>query len=123
MDLLESSFFKGKELDRCVPAPSEVRILSAGADNLHSAPPPVRFEHLNLIVKFGPHVTVAEAQTLWAVKTVFGEEVPVPQLYGWRVDEKGVVFIYLQIIRGQVLREEWNTLSVSDKSAVCDHLH
>lgn len=33
-------------------------------------PLPVRFEHLNLIVKFGPHVVIAEAQCLWVIKRV-----------------------------------------------------
>jgi len=60
MDFLESSFYKDHESGRCLPTPAEVRALS-GTNQLLPQPPPVRYEHLDLIVKYGPHVTVSEA--------------------------------------------------------------
>jgi hypothetical protein len=120
MDFLESSFFKDNVPGRRLPTPAEVRALS-GTNQARPQPPPVRFEHLNLIVKFGPHVTVAEAQCLWVIKRVLRDEVPVPEVYGWRVDG-GNVFIYMQFVRGETLKDQWDFLSVADKSTVCDHL-
>jgi len=120
MDFLESSFFKDNGPDRCLPTPAEVRALS-GANQAMPQPPPVRFEHLNLIVKFGPHVAIAEAQCLWVIKRVLRDEVPVPEVYGWRVDGRHV-FIYMQLVRGETLKERWDSLSIADKITVCDHL-
>lgn len=72
-----------------VRMPPEVRALS-GTDQARPQPRPVIFEHLNLIVKFGPHVTVAEAQCLWVIKRLLCDEVLVPEVYGWRVDGRDV---------------------------------
>lgn len=120
MDFLESSFFKTNGPNGRLPTPAEVRALSP----THIAkpqPPPVKFEHLNLIVKFGPHASVAEAQCLWLIRNVLPHEVPVPEVYGWRVDRRHV-FIYMQLIRGQTLKDQWNSLSGSDKVAVCNQI-
>jgi hypothetical protein len=117
MDFLESSFFKDNGSGRCLPTPAEVRALSQARPQ----PLPVRFEHLNLIVKFGPHVAIAEAQCLWVIKRVLRDEVPVPEVSGWRVDGRDV-FIYMQLVRGETLKDEWDSLSIADKIAVCDHL-
>jgi hypothetical protein len=120
MDFLESSFFKINGLNRRLPTPAEVRALSP-THTISSQPPPVKFEHLNLIVKFGPHVSVVEAQCLWLIRKVLRHEVPVPEVYGWRVDGRHV-FIYMQLIRGPTLKERWNLLSGSDRAAVCDQI-
>ena len=121
MDFLESSFYKGHDSGRCLPSPVEVRA-SSGRNRPTPQPPPVKFEHLDLIVKYGPHVTVAEAQCLWMIKRVLREQVPVPEVYGWRVDGQDV-FIYMEFLRGETLKDRWDFLSVGDRTTLCNHLH
>ncbi|ELR09972.1 hypothetical protein VC83_06374 [Pseudogymnoascus destructans] len=120
MDFLESSFFKNNGPNRCLPMPAEVRALS-GTNQAMPQPLPVIFEHINLIVKFGPHVAIAEAQCLWVIKRVLCDEVPVPEVYGWRVDGRDV-FIYMQYVRGERLKDRWDSLSIADKTSVCDQI-
>jgi hypothetical protein len=62
MDFLDTKFFK---LNKSLPTPAEVRALSKNTDNNGSRPVPVTFDHLDLIVKFGPQVSVVEAICLW----------------------------------------------------------
>lgn len=71
-------------------------------------PRPVIMEHLNLLVKFGPRVTIAEAQCLWLIRMTLGDRVPVPEVYGWRVDGNEV-FIYMQLVQGVMLKDRWGT--------------
>lgn len=85
-------------------------------------PSPVIFEELNLLVKLGRNVKVSEAQCLWMIKRVFGDQVPVPEVFGWRVDEKGYVFIYMELIRGQTVNDRWDDLDRLDKVALSDQL-
>ncbi|PWY72145.1 hypothetical protein BO94DRAFT_539277 [Aspergillus sclerotioniger CBS 115572] len=99
-DFLESSFFA--KPNRRLPSPAEVKALSR--DFTKSRQQPVVFEHLNLIVKLGRTVTVAEAQCLWMLRRVFGDTVPVPEIYGWRTDED-YVFIYMELIDGRTLHD------------------
>ncbi|OBT42937.1 hypothetical protein VE00_07301 [Pseudogymnoascus sp. WSF 3629] len=120
IDVLESSFFKDNGPNPCFPTPEEVRALLSANQN-KDQPPPVRFEHLNLLVKWGPYVTVSEAQSLWLIKRILGDEVPVPELYGWRVDGRDV-FIYMEYIQGEMLKDRWDSLTDADKTLVCDHL-
>jgi hypothetical protein len=121
IDFLDSSFFKLHGSSQRLPAPAEVRALS-GAGLMRPRPLPVRFENLGLIVKFGYHVMVYEAQCLLITKRLLGDEVPAPEVYGWRVDDDQV-FIYMQLIQGQALIDQWDSLGISDKMAVCDQLH
>ncbi|KAL2014878.1 hypothetical protein VTN00DRAFT_2403 [Thermoascus crustaceus] len=118
MDFRDTSFFKVNDQ---LPTPAQVRAMSNGADETHVHPPPVIFEDLNLLVKFGQYVYIAEAQCLWAIRRVLHDEVPVPEVFGWRVDD-GMVFIYMELIRGDTLKDRWNSLSVADRAAVCDQL-
>jgi hypothetical protein len=120
MDYLDSSFFQLHGPNQRLPAPAEVKALS-GAGLMHPRPSPVRFESLGLIVKFGYHVTIYEAQCLRIIKRVFNDEVPVPEVYGWRVHDDQV-FIYMQLIQGQALIDQWDSLSISDKMVICDQL-
>jgi hypothetical protein len=116
MDFLESSFFKSSH--HKLPSPAEVRALgSAGRGRTI-----VRFEEMNLLVKYGEKINVDEAVCMWAIKKVLGNEVPVPEVYGWRVVE-GHVFIYMELIQGETMKERWDSLSNSDRVAVCGHLH
>ncbi|KAF7872275.1 hypothetical protein EAF04_003199 [Stromatinia cepivora] len=119
VDFPASSFFQNHP-GQCLPTPAEVRALS-GKIRAGPQPPPVIFEHLNLLVKFGRYVTVAEAQCLYIIKKVLGNEVPVPELYGWRVDGH-CVFIYMELIHGVTLRDQWDSMDISDKTSVCDQL-
>lgn len=84
-------------------------------------PEPVRFEELGLIIKFGPHVTVEEALCIWAIRRVLHTHVPVPEVYGWRVDGPEV-FIYMELIRGDTLKDRWDALSDDEKTSICDQL-
>ncbi|KAF7942629.1 uncharacterized protein EAE97_006083 [Botrytis byssoidea] len=119
MDFLNSSFFQN-ERGQCLPAPAEVFALS-GDGPRESRPPPVIFEHLNLLVKFGRYVKIAEAQCLWIIKKDLGGEVPVPEIYGWRTDGD-YVFIYMELIRGVTLKHQWDSMNDSDKTSVCEQL-
>ena len=67
-------------------------------------PDPVRFEELGHIVKFGPRVTTEEAPCLWATRRVLYGILPVPEVYGWRVNGHEVS-IYLELIHGKTLME------------------
>jgi hypothetical protein len=45
---------------------------------------PVQFESLNLLVKYGKEITIAEGQCLWALCHFLPSQVPVPEVYvGW----------------------------------------
>lgn len=120
IDFLDSSYFKIHGSTRCLPTPTEIRALSKAVSN-KTQPPPVKFEKLNLLVKFGPHVSVGEAQCLWMIKRTFDDLIPVPEVYGWRVDRQQV-FIYMQLVRGHSLMDRWDSLSISDRTAICHDL-
>ena len=78
----DSSFFARH--DSQLPTPEEVR-RAAGANFRIGRPPPVRFQSLNLLVKYGSAINIAEGQCLWAVSR-YASGVPVPEIYGWRPD-------------------------------------
>ena len=118
MDFLESSFFKQLDATKSLPAPQEVRAFLRGP---RVQPDPVRFEELGVIVKFGPHVTVEEALCMWAIRRVLRNDVPVPEVYGWRVDGPEV-FIYMELIHGDTLKSRWDYLSTDDRTSICDQL-
>lgn len=119
MNFYDSSFFKkaGKRL----PTPSQVKALSKDA-HTSPRPKPVIFKDSEVFVKFGPYVTTAEAQCLWMIKRAFGEEVPVPEIFGWRVDEENHVFLYMELIQGRTLLDRWNELTDLDKNSLCTQL-
>jgi hypothetical protein len=77
-----------------------VKALSSDV-HISPQPKPVIFAESKLFVKFGPYVTVAEAQCLWMINRLFGDAVPVPEIFGWRVDEENYVFIYMELIEGR----------------------
>lgn len=118
MDFLDSSFFAtGREL----PSPSEVIARSDVKIRPHPQPAPVKFDNLGLLVKFGPHVYVEEALCLRFIHKDLSGKVPVPEVYGWRV-EKGKVFIYMELIRGETLLDRWDLLCDSDRELICHQL-
>jgi len=118
MDFLDSSFFQSRDPYKHLPAPTEVRDLSKQPK---PQPDPVKFEELGLIVKFGPHVTVEEALCIWAIRGLLRNGVPVPEVYGWRVDGSEV-FIYMELIEGDTLKDRWDGLGDDDKISICNQL-
>ncbi|KAJ9302907.1 hypothetical protein DTO271G3_281 [Paecilomyces variotii] len=120
MDILDSTFFKtpGQRL----PTPAEVRALSTDLGTMPK-PKPIIFRNPDIFVKTGPCVTVEEAQCLWMVQRAFQGRVPVPELFGWRVDDKGYVFIYMQLIEGQTLLDGWDNIQSADKEVMCNQLY
>lgn len=119
MNFYDSSFFK--EAGNRLPTPAQVKALSR---DIHTSPHPrpVIFEASKVLVKFGPHVTTAEAQCLWFIKRTFGDEVPVPEIFGWQVDEENHVYLYMEFIQGQTLQDRWKGLDDLDKESLCDQL-
>ena len=84
----------------------------------------VRFEDMNLVVKLGDpsRVRLEEALALKAVKQAFpGNEVPVPELFGWRVADN-VNFIYMSYVPGLTLRDSWPSLTFAEKESICSQL-
>ncbi|KAE8316898.1 hypothetical protein BDV41DRAFT_573399 [Aspergillus transmontanensis] len=120
IDFTDTSFFTTSP-NRHLPTPAQVRALSKDIDT-RPQPTPIIFENLNLIAKFGLYVTIVEALNLWVIKKVFHDKVPVPELFGWRVEEEGYVFIYTELIEGPTLEECWDRLTTMEKSAVSDQL-
>lgn len=118
MDFLDTSFFK--EPDHHLPTPAQVKALSK---DYHTSPEsvPVISEDLGVFVQFGRHINVTEAQNLWMIKRVFGDKVPVLEVFGWRVDGDDV-FIYMELIHGKTLKSQWDDLDDLDKEKIRDQL-
>ena len=118
MDFVDTSFFK--EPGHHLPTPTEVRALSK--DYLTSPEPvPVTFQDLDVFVKFGRHINVAEAQNPWMVKRALGDKVPAPEVFGWRV-EGDDVFIYMELVHGKTLKSQWDDLDGLGKEKIRDQL-
>ncbi|KAF5025168.1 hypothetical protein F66182_2744 [Fusarium sp. NRRL 66182] len=120
-----SSFFLRHGPGAVLPSPRDVLAKSADQDpyfNHRVHHPPVFFESLRLVVKFGrdPKVTVAEGQCLWALRQ-YVPDVPVPEIYGW-VEEDGQVFLYMELIEGTTLEKRWDSLCQSERVSVCEQL-
>ena len=118
----DSSFFQRGAVS--LPSPDEVRrknIDINGADAAGSRPPPVPFEELGLIVKYGSDITTAEGQCLWYFNKCVKEEVPTPELFGWRRDN-GETFIYMQLIHGRTMEEAWPSLGQEERDSICKEL-
>ena len=56
------------------------------------------------------------------VRHTHGDKVPVPEVYGWRVDGYGEAFIFMDFIPGEALKDRWPSLNDSEKTAVCARL-
>lgn len=120
IDFTDTSFFTTSP-NRHLPTPAQVRALSKDIDTSWQ-PTSIEFRNLNLIVKFGLYVAIVEALNLWMVRKVFHDKVPVPELFGWRVDDEDYVFIYMELIEGPTLDECWNRLGTVEKRAISDQL-
>lgn len=122
MDFRETSFFRPASSISAtpqLPPPALVRQESQ-AEGLKT----VKFKHLNLVVKFGDPswARLEEAQALRAIGRLFpAKEVPVPELFGWRVAD-GQNFIYMSLIDGPTLEESWPLLGPEEKKSICGQL-
>lgn len=106
-----------------LPSPQEVRARAeqVGTNISSSRPKPVRFPESGLIVKWGKAITVAEGQCLYFLKEHFTGTVPVPQIYGWKVDE-GETFLYMELVQSATLEDRWDHLTELDRNAISDQL-
>ncbi|POR37750.1 Uncharacterized protein TPAR_02060 [Tolypocladium paradoxum] len=120
-----SSYFSRNGHDAVLPSPSEVLAKSAAQDprfRNRQDRPPVRFEELGLLVKFGkePRVTIAEGQCLWTLRRVL-PQVPVPEVYGW-VQDEDYVFLFMELVQGVTLKERWACLTQEERIGLCENL-
>ena len=123
VDFRDTSFFQCPQGgnpsagSRQLPAPDEVRVKSNGQRI-------VKFEQLGLVVKFGlpPVVTLVEARNMQTIRHMFpNNEIPVPEIFGWRV-ELGQVYIYMSLIPGLTLGKIYPSLIDSEKEMICRQL-
>jgi hypothetical protein len=117
----DSSFFKHNGALARLPAPSLVREEAAKPKDLPGGwahkPWAVPFFSMHLIVKYGTTLSIAEGQCMWAIRSTLGQQVPVPEVYGWCRDGKEV-FIYMQLIEGQTLEDAWDTLAQAERASI-----
>ncbi|KAK6508999.1 hypothetical protein TWF481_003765 [Arthrobotrys musiformis] len=113
VDFLETAFFRADK-SRKLPTPSEVR--SRAPDSGTYRPFLIWFTEngMNLVVKWGDYITIAEGQVYWMLKKKLKEEIPTPEIYGWRT-QGGQVFLYLECTDGLQLEEVYGQLDHSDK--------
>ncbi|KAF2834880.1 kinase-like protein [Patellaria atrata CBS 101060] len=121
----ESSFFKRPGAPLELPCPAEVRqIASQSTDpcsQLITRPPPVIFQPLGLLVKYGSEITLAEGQCLHLVHRQLSGRVPVPEVYGWCKDGEQT-FIYMELVEGITLEASWENLAEEERKALCGQL-
>ncbi|KAK4156990.1 hypothetical protein C8A00DRAFT_40576 [Chaetomidium leptoderma] len=118
MDFHETSFFRPVSSTSPapqgppLPAPALVREESQAQGRKT-----VKFEHLNLLVKFGhpSRVRLEEAQAIRAIGRLFpAKDVP-------RADQ-GQNFICMSLIKGPTLGERWPLLTQEEKKSICSQL-
>lgn len=121
----ESSFFKKHTPTQSLPSPKEVREVANQSTDPRardtSRPPPVCFPSVNLLVKYGTEVTLAEGQCLLLVRKALYPLVPVPEVYGWCRDGDQV-FIYMELLDGITLEKSWEGFVEEDKISICQQL-
>ena len=79
------------------------------------------FEDLGIFAKWGITVSIAEAQSVYAVRKLLGDVVPVPEVYGWRTDGTER-FLYMEYVKGQTLEEVWGTMNSEERESICRQL-
>ena len=119
----DASFFKRTNAQ--LPTPAKVRLDAAqkkdGSRRSQSRPPPVFYQDLNLLVKYGSEITLAEGQCLWFIRRYLSRDVPVPEIYGWRRDGDQT-FLYMELIQGDTLEYRWDSLHENEKTGICAQL-
>ncbi|CZT13923.1 uncharacterized protein RAG0_17492 [Rhynchosporium agropyri] len=117
-----SSYFNRTAEDILLPSSAEVRGRALQEGIVYAGTRlPIKFPELGLIIKFGKHLTIAEAQCLWAIGKHLKCEVPVPELYSWVHDEEEL-FIHIELIEGETLEARWDALSVLKRVDVSSQL-
>ena len=116
----QSSFFS-RNNGRPFPTLSEIRAESARQhselEHGTSNPPPVVFESLGLVVKYGKsRVNFAEGQCLWALSRLLSE-VPVPEIYGWTT-EGDYVIMYMELVKGVTVEKCWPSMTDDEKTGL-----
>ncbi|KAK7996659.1 inner nuclear membrane protein SRC1 [Apiospora arundinis] len=121
----KTSFFSRNGPDAEFPTPSTILAQSAvQAPSFQDCEerPPVYFEELGLVVKYGkePKVNIAEAQCLWALKQV-GPQIPVPEIYGWTHDTE-YTYLFIKLVPGITLEKAWESLARPERVQLCEQL-
>ena len=94
----DSVFFSNWAGPTELPSPDEVREHYNVLDRRASVI--VRLFHLDLVVKYGPHVRAAEGQALWVIEHF--TDVRAPTVYGWFQDG-AEMFLYMSLVDGVTL--------------------
>ncbi len=115
----ESSFFK-KGRGPALPTPAEIRAINKELGHI-LATPPVVIPSLGLIVKYGTHITIAEAHTQLMMRELLQGQVPVPEIFGL-AEDGGQRFIYMSLIEGGTLLERWGDMNEDERRAICEEL-
>ncbi|KAH1845173.1 hypothetical protein KXX54_009628 [Aspergillus fumigatus] len=84
-------------------------------------PQPAVFADMGLLVNWGRTERISEAQTIFALRRVLYDLVPVPELYGWRTGGD-LKYIYMEYIRGKTLEQAWDDLEPDDKVSISREL-
>lgn len=84
-------------------------------------PSPVAIPSLGLFVKYGSEVTVIEALTQRRIRQLLGDQVPIPEVYGWAKDG-GQVFIYMELVQGVTIQDRWARLNEDERQDLCKEL-
>ena len=113
----DSVFFSNWVGSTELPSPDEVREHYDVLDR--RAAVVVRFVHLGLVVKYGPHVRAAEGQALWVIEHF--TDVRAPTVYGWFQDGDEM-FLYMSLVDGVTLERRWPEMSKNEKLDVSRQL-
>jgi aminoglycoside phosphotransferase len=76
---------------------------------------------MGLYVKWGSEIRTAEGQSLYAIRHYLKNDVPVPEIYGWRTDGDQV-FLYMEAISGSTLEQSWPDIEENDRLRICGEL-
>lgn len=121
----ESSFFVEKRA-AALPAPAEVRSLNEATENLRatdiSRPIPVAIPSLQLLVKYGQGISIAEIEThIFLRKQLQHHSIPIPEVFGYAQDGDQI-FLYMALIEGETLQQRFASLNETERQAVCAEL-
>lgn len=118
----DSSFFTRHGDAQKLPSPAQVRARSNNnASSCSGTPPPVRFPApLNLLVKYGREITIAEGQCLWAIRKFLGGRSPRPR--SLRVVSRRGRDFYLHGAGGWAYEGAMGALSREDQFVLCEQL-
>jgi hypothetical protein len=76
---------------------------------------------MSLCVKWGAKINITEGQVLYALRNSCGDSVPVPEIYGWRVDG-GETFLYMEARSGKTIEDAWPEMIEDDRLRICSEI-